>query len=217
MIDVSKIEYVNFNERDIEVPGLISVLNKYKPASVLDVGAHYSWYTYANKVKELVPPGKYEALDLLEDAKTAEIVDRYHVVDATKFVLGDRGKFDLVFSVSVIEHVGVNPTKSPEAITMRKNLVESVIKLSDKVAFLTFPYGSDGEYPGQYMNVTEKELASFEAVGASHGFAAECRFFYNLFPQGREKWVDVSRAGAADVPLKGERGVQCVCLATFSR
>ena len=217
MIDVSKIEYTNFNERDIEVPGLISVISKYKPESVLDVGAHYSWYTYANKVKELVPPGKYEALDLLEDEKTAKIVDKYHVVDVTKFALCEQSKFDLVFSVSVLEHVGINPTRTPDVMDRRKSLVESVIKLSEKVAFLSFPYGSEGEYPGQYMNVTNEELAAFEAIVKSQGFACECWFFYNLFPQGREKWVDVSRLVASEVPLRGEHGVQCVCLATFAR
>lgn len=213
ILDISKVEYKNFNERDVEAPALISMIEKYGPGSVLDVGAHYSWYTYAPKVRGLVQPGKYEALDLAADPQTAEIVDKYHVTDVNNF----SGKFDFVFSVSVIEHVGIKPIRSANVEEMRLAFARAILDMSKSVSFLTFPFGADGCYPGEYMNVTDGELAALESLGVERGFTSECQFFYSKFPQGREVWNEVSRGVASAVPLRQDLGCTCVCLLLFTR
>lgn len=217
ILDVSKIEYKNFNERDVEVPALLSVLGSHKPVSVLDAGAHYSWYTYAPKVRELIPRGKYEALDLVADAQTAEIVDRYHTTDLMAFFSEGHEQYGATFSISVLEHVGIQPIRVINDRDLRKGFLDAMLILSDSVAFLTFPFGAGGWCLGECIVVADEELVALERVGASQGFASECQFFYNPFPQGREKWVEVSRDVASAVPLEPERGCTCVCLLLFTR
>jgi len=216
ILDVSKIEYKNFNERDVEVPALMSVVRRFIPGSVLDVGAHYSWYTYASGMRKLIPVGGYDAVDLLEDAKTAEIVDRYRVSDVGALAR-ERPEFDMVFSVSVVEHVGIKPVRHPAARALRCEFVTAMLSMTKNVAFLTFPYGLYGECPGEAMNVTNDELTIFESLGASEEFASETQFFQNKRPAFRERWFEVSRQEASSIPLTPALGATCVGLLLFRK
>ncbi len=216
-IEVGQIEYLNFNERDVEVPALISFLSDGGwTSSILDVGGHYSWYTYAPKVRALMAESMYVVSDLLEDPPTKEIVDEYIVGDASLIAAQGR-KFDLVFSVSVLEHVGINPIRAEDPVLDRRRLFTSICQMAKKAAFLTFPYGREGEYPGQYENVILEELIDFKDIASKYGFSLITQFFFNLFPQGRELWSEVSISRASEIEMDRERGVQCVCLATLVR
>ena len=217
ILDVSQIEQKTFNERDVEAPALLSVLRRFKPASVLDVGAHYSWYTYAHTVRGLIPQGGYEALDLLPDEQTAAIVDRYHVADVREFALDVRRWFDATFSISVLEHVGVKPERVPNDRELRQDFVRAMLGLTERVAFLTFPFGAGGWCPGECIVVPDEELWALQVLGLDKGFESRCQFFYNPAPQGGGRWDKVSRDVASVVPLKLELGCTCVALLLFMR
>jgi hypothetical protein len=217
ILDASKIEYVNFNERDVEAPALVSALDRFKPVSVLDVGACYSWYTYAHAVRGLVPRGGYEALDLLPDEQTAAIVDHYHVAGVREFALDATRRFDVTFSVSVLEHVGVKPERVSNDRELRQGFVRAMLGLTERAAFLTFPFGAGGWCPGECIVVPDEELWAFQALGLDKGFESKCQFFYSPFPQGREKWSQVSREVASAVPLRLELGCTCVALLLLTR
>lgn len=217
ILDAAKIEYINFNERDVEVRALVSMLDRFKPASVLDVGAHYSWYTYAHAVRGLIAPGGYEALDLLPDEKTAAIVDCYHVADVREFAPDVTRQFDVTFSISVLEHVGVKPERVPNDRELRQDFVRAMLELTERAAFLTFPFGAGGWCPGECIVVPDEELWAFQTLGLDKGFESKCQFFYNPAPQGGGKWGEVSREVASAVPLRLELGCTCVALLLFTR
>lgn len=216
MIDVSKIEYVNFNERDIEVPALLSFLSEVgEVSSILDVGGNYSWYTYAPKVRKLLPEAKYLVVDPILDAETKKIVDEFMVGEAAPLL--KEKQFDVVFSISVLEHVGIKPFRSDNPAQNRMDLVASICMASKKGAFLSFPFGLDEEYTGQYGNITYGDLLDFGQFSNRSGFSFSTQFFFNPFPQGGERWSEVMVEEASCIGLCGDRGVQCVCLATFLR
>ncbi len=88
-------------------------------------------------------------------------------------------------------------------------MFKRVCELAKKYAILTFPYGKEGLIPGQYANITPEQLRKFIEVS---GGTAVKKFFYNEFPQGRKKWRQISEAEASRVPLREDRGVQCLCV-----
>jgi hypothetical protein len=216
ILDLSEIEYVNFNERDVEVPALLSFLSKVgEISSILDVGGNYSWYTYASKVRHFLPKTEYTVVDLLPDTETEKLVDRFVVGEAEPLL--EVNKFDVVFSISVLEHVGIKPLRSENPVQDRMNLVTSICLASEKGVFLSFPFGEEGEYPGQYANVTYEELLDIGQFANRAEFLFSTQFFFNPFPQGRELWSEIKVDEASRIKLNEKLGVQCVCLATLVR
>jgi hypothetical protein len=208
MISLEDINPIEHNERDIEVPSLISLVQEYKPKTFLDVGAHYSWFTYAPAIKLLVE--QYDALDLIEDPKTAEVVDKYMITNVTDFVSSI--KYDFVSCISVIEHSGISTYKSEEYKIERIKVFEKLMQLTKKYLFLSFPYGAIGMVENQYANITKEDLSEFMLIAIKYGFSFEPYFYYNEFPQGGEAWAIISSKEASKVSLDQTKGVQCVCL-----
>lgn len=205
----SRIEYRHFNERDVEIPALIDFLRAREGRffSLLDVGAFGSHAYYAPLVKSLFPGSAYHGVDIKPDPRTAELLNRYHQGNVLELPLG---RYDVVFSVSTIEHCGMTSYKSDDPAAERFQVFCRLRDLAKKYLFLTFPFGLEGEFPGEYANITAAELDRYAA--ACPGAAVKTRFFYNEFPQGREKWVAVDRKKASGVALRADRGVQCVCI-----
>ena len=216
MFVLSKIEYKNFNERDVEVPAVIDFV-KTKIAegasSLLDVGGHYSYATYAKDLRAIMTDNSYDACDILPDPDTAQIVNKFWVGNVRDLGLSN---YDLVISVSVIEHCGITTYKADDIENEQLCVVKSIMALANKSVFLTFPYGEVGIFPGQFSNIHEKLLrrvegAWFELKGV--GAQIECRFFYNEFPwqPSPKPWVELNPQEASLAPLG-----KCFCLFTAS-
>jgi hypothetical protein len=207
MISIEDIEYIENNERDIEVPSLISLVQQYRPKTFLDVGAHYSWYTYANPIKMIVE--QYDGLDIIEDPKTAEVIDKYMVTNVTDFISSI--KYDFVSCISVIEHSGISTYKTEDYRLERIKVFEKLVQLSRKYLYITFPYGAPGVVENQYANITKEDLSEFNNIATKYGFSFEPYFYFNEFPQGRMFWSAVSSSEASSIPLDVTKGVQCLC------
>lgn len=116
------------NERTIEVPLVWSVIKNYHGKNILEVGNVLSHYFSVN----------YDILDKYE--KSRGVVNK-DVVD-----FKPSHKYDLIVSISTLEHVGFDdsvndPTKIIKAI---KNLRENCLKLGGKM-IITMPIGYNPE------------------------------------------------------------------------
>lgn len=207
MISIEDIEYIENNERDIEVPSLIGLVQQYRPRTFLDVGAHYSWYTYANSIKMIVE--QYDGLDIIEDPKTAEVIDKYMVVNVTDFISSI--KYDFVSCISVIEHSGISTYKKDNYKLERIKVFEKLVQLSKKYLYITFPYGANGIVENEYANITKEDLSEFNMIAITYGFSFEPYFYFNEFPQGGMPWRSILSSEASNIPLDTTKGVQCVC------
>lgn len=218
MINLSDITRLHFNERDVETPAFISfirsmIANDPRISSLLDVGAHYSYATYASRVKELLALRKYTACDILDDPETAKVVDEYVVGNVTQLSLA---KHDLVSCISVIEHCGITTYKKDDIELEQHAVFERMTDLAQKGLYLTFPYGAPGMLPNQYSNIHEGMLDKFcEHWKLVKGQSAkiDLQFFYNEFSPHGKPWSELSKEEASKIPLRADLGlVQCVCI-----
>jgi hypothetical protein len=217
MIDLTKIEYRYYNNRDIEIPMLMTFLNDfdYGIYSLLDVGAHDSHASYARKVAEFMKERPaYHAIDILPDPITAQIVDGWFTGNFLEFEHED---YDCVISISAIEHAGITTYK---AIPMgeRLKIVEKMFTLSKRFVFLTFPFGQPGG-SDQYQNIGPEEFRLYDVAAEGHGFVPLFQeFFFNPFPQEKREWMSVTRAECAAVPYDSRIDQQTVaCLAWMKK
>lgn len=218
MIDLSDITKAYLNERDVEVPAFVSFIRSMLTAdpritSLLDVGAHYSYATYAPKIRELLASRKYVACDILNDPDTAKIVDNYIVGNVTELTMT---RFDLVSCISVIEHCGITTYKKDDIELEQLSVFKHMADLSQKGLYLTFPYGMPGIFPNQYSNIHLEMLDKFceyWRVTKGPDATVDLQFFYNEFsPQGKP-WKELSKDDASTIPLRADLGlVQCVCI-----
>jgi hypothetical protein len=205
---VRRIEYRHFNERDVEIPALMDFLEARRGrfVSLLDAGAKYSHAYYATLVRGSFPEVAYHGVDLVPDPETVRIVDAYHVGNVADV---DLSPYDVVTCISMIEHCGMPSNTCGDAAAERLRVFRRLSSLARRYLFLTFPFGAEGMVPREYANVTRDELDRFvdEAEGR-----ARTSFYYNEFPQGREKWRRLSADEASKVPVRVDRGVQCFCV-----
>lgn len=115
------------NERTVEVPIIYRIMNKYRGKKILEVGNVLSHYF----------PVKYDILDKYEKA---DGVINQDVVDYSP-----AKKYDLIISISTLEHVGWDekprdPTKILRAI---QNL-KSILKPKGEIV-ITLPLGYNAE------------------------------------------------------------------------
>lgn len=217
MIKLSDITRQHFNERDVEVPALMSFIkgtaSNTHISSILDVGAHYSYATYAPDVRNLLVSQQYTACDILDDPNTASIVDEYLIGNVAELSVPIH---DLVTCISVIEHCGITTYKKDDIELEQYSIFDRLTSLAKKALFLTFPYGAPGVFPDQYSNIHEEMLSNFctkwrNEKGSNANI--ELQFFYNEFsPQGKP-WSELSKEDASKIPLRVDLGlVQCVCI-----
>lgn len=192
---------IHNNERDIEVPFLLDFVAEKQPMSLLDVGAFYSWYTYAIPLRAIMRSGIYEAVDPKEDSITEQIVDKYYCSS----VLDLNGYYDFISCVSVIEHCGILESSPRE---VRYQVFSKLMSLGRSV-FLSFPFGAPGIYPEQYENITREELFNWiNLVNRNISLS----FWYSEFPQGGKPFSEVDINFASTISLVKEKGTQCVCI-----
>jgi hypothetical protein len=204
MIDLKKIVYSQYNERDIEVPAVLGFLQGKDITSLLDVGAKYSYYTYAQDIRNILPNCLYDGVDPQFCQKTSEIIDNYY----QSGVLSLNQMYDCVTCISTLEHVGIAPVVSQDYVAEQLKVFKHCIDLCRTLFFFSFPFGAPGLYEGEYSNITESQLQ--EMFTYLDGFTTEVRFYYNEFPQGRLLWNEVSLSEASVIPLRKDKGVQCV-------
>jgi len=202
-----------FNERDVEIPCFLDSLQKsvltLDIKSLLDVGGHYSWYTYASKAKSILGSRVYDCVDILDDEKTRVIVDNYivgNVLDIIKC-------YDFVSCISTIEHSGISTYKvtNPQIEILR--VFNHIARLASQVMFFTFPFGAPFIYPGEYTNITKEVLDNFCILADSHNFRnIKTQFFFNELPAQGYKWNEVSIEEAKIVEVDISKGTRCVCV-----
>lgn len=206
------------NAHDVEDVLLLDFLNEYqdKIGSVLDVGAHYSHAHYAQAVRDMAG-WRYDAVDILPDEQTANIVDRYYpcnLLERQAYGGIDwtvSGPYDCVFSISALEHCGMTSYKRSNPRAERLKVVDRINALSSKFVFLTFPFGQPAHVPGQYENITEDELREWEAL------FNDCRLkllrcYFSESPQEGKPWVQVSREECAKIPRDPKQDQQTVAI-----
>ena len=204
-IDLNNITYRQWNERDLEHPALIDFIKSHPDIkTALDVGAHYSWYEYAQEVKTLIP--NYDGVDILPDPKTEAIIDKYW----QKNVLDMDGKYDLVFCISSIEHSGISTYKSDNYRAERMRVFQKIVDLSKKYIFITFPFGQEALHEGEFANVTKEDLTNF--INMVHPGKYETHFYFSESPfVDKIPYTEVDLEFASNVEYKRELGTRCVC------
>lgn len=195
------IERLYGSERDLEEALLLEYVAE-RPGirTALDVGAHYSWFTYAPKLRERIQV--YHAIDLIPCEQTAAIVDQYIVGDLCEVPFEGHG-YDLVVSISSIEHSGISTYKCDDWRNERRRVFKRCADLGRHL-FCTFPFGAEMFIRDQYANVTDDDLCVFEQLVPG----VESRFFF--CEQVREPFVEISRSEAAEIRYLPDVGLRCV-------
>ena len=201
---------MNYNERDIEHPALINFVKEHADIkSVLDVGAHYSYNTYAPELRKLVK--QYDGVDILPDPITAKIVDNYFVKNVKKL----KGEYDLVSCVSTIEHSGISTYTNANYKDEQKYVFLKLLNLSKKYVFLTFPYGLESFHEGEFANLTESQLDRF--CEYTEGMEVKTTFYYSPAPQQKEPFFEIDQELAATIPYVKELGTRCICVMEITK
>jgi hypothetical protein len=181
----------------------------------LDVGPHWSWSYYAPSLRELLANKIYDGVDVIEDRQTAVFLNHYYIGNVCDISLN---KYDYVSCISVIEHCGLSTYKLEDFRAEQYRVFSRMLALSNKYLFLTFPFGLDHIYPGEYANITNMQLLAFEAMAKICGFeVSDLQFYFNEFSPGGEPWQYITREEASLKPMRKERGAQCICLVEFTK
>jgi len=193
-------------DRDVEAPLLLEFLEETKPVSLLDVGAHWSHASYAPEVRKLVKT--YDAVDVLPDPQTEDIVDNYYVGKLEDHL--DRlPKYDVVTCVSTLEHAGLSTYKG-NYWTERIDLFCQCLVLAERVWF-SFPVGQDYLYPNELAVVTGDHLRIFEEEAG--GRQIKERFFYTQGCQSDHPWYEHQKKDVAlKIPFIDFIGCQSLCV-----
>jgi hypothetical protein len=214
MTDLSQLPLKHRNGHDIEDWALLNFLTKHKDSirSVLDVGAHFSHNHYARQVREIIQ-GPYHAIDILDDPITAGIVDKYY---ASNFLETALPRFSCVFSISAIEHTGISSYKADLPDLERGYMMVALCERSERLVFLTFPFGLYEHVPDQYDNIDDDELEAWEWIATDFGFKElQQNFYFNEFPQGGKPWKELSRDECAKIPRDPKIDQQTVAVCAW--
>ena len=214
-LDVENLEYKHFNERDVEIPAFYSFLEENKDAisSLLDIGGHYSWYTYADKTRAILGNKLYDAVDILDCPKTRSIVDNFIVGNVTSI----ENSYDCISCISTIEHAGVSTYKTTDPKHEIIRVFTHMASLAKHCLFCSFPFGKPFTYPNEYTNITLSMCRVFTSIGIGLDFDVQTRYYFNEFPQGRKLWIEVDEQVASMIEARPEYDVQCVAILTMNR
>jgi hypothetical protein len=196
-----------FNERDVEIPLMIEFIKKHKDIkSVLDIGV--TGASYINKVSELVDI--FDGVDINPAPKEEKILNKFYRGDAR--FLKFESKYDLVMSISSIEHYGVKvgSLRYKKIWELNARLIRVMYLLSNKYMFLTFPYGKTAKEEGEFRNINKYNLSLFRAVCIPERIKAS--FYFNSAPQLKGDWIKISEDTATRVQYLKEYGTRCVCI-----
>lgn len=212
MLNLDTLKYINFNERDVEVPFMLQFVtnNINKINSLLDIGGCYSYYTYANELRTILNEKLYDIVDLQSCLCSSNIVNNYYVNDVTKL----KKQYDAITCISMLEHVNVNPLTKYNYTKKQLSVAKHCIKLAKKYFLFSFPFGADALFYNEYSNITLNQLNVLKQYCVSQNWSINTNFYFNEFPQGREKWIEITESRASTIAMVGEKGVQCICIFT---
>jgi hypothetical protein len=153
------------NERDVEIPLLKNFLTKYDGnySSVLEVGCAFAGYT--PDVRLLI--GEYHGIDIIYDSAVSASLDKYIISD---FLYEELPAYDLIFSVSVLEHIGVEYTPTKLHRELQMFAIEKMIRLARMAVFLTFPYGEAILFAGKFRNFCRKDLVEIKRINHNQDY-----------------------------------------------
>ena len=175
------------NERDIEIPILIQWLerNDCQMGSVLDVGCAFSQYASEAKPRA----GEYHGLDLIEDKTVTQYLDRFiH----GNILFADVPMYDWIFSISTIEHIGVEYEATPLYREFQIEAVHKIARLAKRGFLLTFPYGEDDLFKGRYYNQNKKLLEEY--MEGMKGYKIHNAFISTDNPQDPAGWREIPQS-----------------------
>lgn len=186
-------------DRDIENPLLIEFLQKLVPIdSLLDVGSAMSGRDdrYAKKIRPFIK--RYDGVDIVADRETSRILDHYITGNFLEMmsITPDDPFYDVVISVSVLEHCGVSTYKA-DPKKERIKVFTRCLQLAKKYAWISFDCGQEYTYPNELSIVTGSELENFEQIAKDLGFTFKKRFFYNQGPQASHPWYEHAKQDVA--------------------
>lgn len=208
LIVPEQLEYKWYNERDVEVPLLLSTLKKRKPRLYLDVGSYYSWFTYGADVRPLLAEDSvYDGCDILPRPAEDEFIDHWFTCNVKDI---GNVSYDFVSCISAIEHCGITTYKQEDVVKEQNEVFEKMLSVATKDLLITCPFGLPGRFEGQYQNITAEQYDLWYSLCEKSGFVPRVQFLYNEFPQGKKPWKSMSLPLAAEVPLDVTRGVQCM-------
>lgn len=197
---------VTRTDRDCEMPLLIEYIQrKGQVESLLDIGAHYSWFYYASEIRKHIK--KYDGIDLLDDPKGREILDHYDVGNANVF---DLKPHEIVICVSTIEHAGVSTYKGDCKVEQR-NLFKKCLDLAEKSLWISFPVGAGYYFPNEFSTIVRDQLEEWETLVKKYKVSQ--KYYYSEGPQGGHPWREHNdREFALSVPYIVEIGNQSICV-----
>ena len=207
MIPTRTFAVKNRTDRDAEVPVLLDFVGSkvHQFSSLLDIGAYYSYYTYASSIRQFAPV--YDGIDIKDDKITPYITDQFYLGNAITYPLI---KYDFVICVSTIEHAGISPYKA-EYIKEQLDLFKRCLKLSKKFAFISFPVGQKKYYPNEWATIERERLEVFEQLVAK--YKVKQRYFYTKGAQAGHPWQEhADREFALSIPYQDKLGTQSLCV-----
>ena len=209
MLNLKKIGYQFYNERDLEIPAILDFVKEHPDVvTALDVGCHWSWSYYAPEIRKML--SNYDGLDLLADSQTAAIIDKYWQINVLDF---ENRHYDLVMCISSLEHAGISTYKIKDYKLEQQEVFAKLLELSKKYLFLTFPYGKEALHKGQFANITKEQFTVLSRLVDIWGKTKEeLHFYFSEFPQGKKLWEEVDMEFANEVEYKSELGTRCLCI-----
>ena len=196
---------VFYNERDVEIPALLKWLdqNDCRYSSVLDVGCALS--AYLPEVRKLV--GYLHGIDIQYDLKAVPFLDEYIVED---FLYADLPYYDFVYSISTIEHIGVEYLHSKLYREMQIEFFTKIVELAKRSFFVSFPYGEDDLFGGFYYNGNRRLLDDY--LKAAKGCKITKRFISTPNQNDPEGWREIPQELADKATNELSGGVRSICI-----
>jgi hypothetical protein len=193
------------SERDIEIPRLFDFLDRHPGAieTALDVGCFGSQYLEELSKKIVIVDG----IDIKPGEAEKKFLVHYFVGD---FVIFPLMSYDLVISISTLEHVGIDLVKGAEFSNKRYSFFQKLVDTTRHFLFVTFPYGFPAIHEGQFAVVTKEQLKKFLEILGTEKY--QLKFYFNEKPQSGAGWNEISKEQADEVRYNPAIGVQCVCI-----
>jgi len=192
------------NERDVEIPLLIDFIGKHKDIKkALDVGCYGA--LYLEKVKKIVKV--LDGIDFISGNAVSHHLNTYYHGDVLE---RDLSLYDLVISISVIEHYGIKQKPTANYQDKQIELVKRIGELSKKYIFLTFPYGLPQQHENEFTQIDKEQLKRFEQI--LKDFKLIKTFYFNNNPPLGNPYVKIAQVVANNMEYVRTLGVRCICV-----
>lgn len=193
------------NERDVELPLLRQFLRKNGAflSSVLDIGP---WEQGSTKIC-VEEAGYVDAIDPVRWPEVEKMVGIYY---QENFLLADLPYYDFVVCVSTLEHIGVTPLPTKLYRECQIEAFAKILEIIKRGAFITFPYGEDDFFAGQYYNGNRKLLDDY--LKLARNFKVYKKFISTPDHTDPESWREIPQDLADKATNELSGGVNTICV-----